>query len=416
MSRSWDPWRVADDQQIVRPRPVFAPSLVLQEKEPELDKEKKHLEKYNDFISVLALAQQLEFDFLPITWHPALETVGAGATAEIRQALVNIQTSFAFKRVGLERKDTFRALSSEISVLGSPVVRDHDNIINLVGICWDVNPDGPTIWPVLVFEKATYGNLEEFMQSDNGRRLSTSQILSLMRDVGSALACLHNCSMSLLHFCDRYWLTIRLSEVIHGDIKPNNILVFKDDSGGYAAKVTDFGYATLVTGSDSARLAISEPWTDPKYRGEHLDIHAAKKLDGYSFGLVCAWLLHQICFDKSFQSSNELVLHIARTQEFEEIFNMLEEVPDLSSQQRLNLKELFHSTLPINRDQRSADFSYFLELLGKTRYRNKDTISPPKLTGYRASDLSISGLNLSEELTSIESNFQVGFIVEFAVK
>lgn len=416
MSRSWDPWRVADDQQILPPRPVLAPSLVLQGKELELNKEKTPLKNLNDFISVLALVQQMEFDFLPITWHPALEKVGAGATAEIRQALVNVQTSFAFKRIGLEREDAFSALSSEISALGNPIVRGHDNIINLVGICWDVNPDGPTIWPVLVFEKATYDNLEEFMQSDNGRRLSKSQILCLMRDIGSALACLHNCSMSRLHLCDRYWLTTRLSDIIHGDIKPNNILVFKDDRRGYAAKVADFGYATRVTGNGSARLTISEPWTDPKYRGEQLDIITAKKLDNYSFGLVCVWLLHHISSDRSFQNSDKLVSHITQTQKFEDILDMLEEIPDLSPQQRLNLKELCHLTLPINRDQRSADSSHFLDLLGETRYRNKESVPPPALTGYGASNLSILGLNLSEELTCMEPDFQVGFIAWFPSK
>ena len=46
-----------------------------------------------DFLSFLGIAQMLRIDFLPITWQPALETVGHGGTAEIRQALVNLQMS-----------------------------------------------------------------------------------------------------------------------------------------------------------------------------------------------------------------------------------------------------------------------------------------------------------------------------------
>jgi Ser/Thr protein kinase RdoA (MazF antagonist) len=31
------------------------------------------------------------------------------------------------------------------------------------------------------------------------------------------------------------------SGIIHGDIKPHNVLVFKNAEGGYVAKVIDFG-------------------------------------------------------------------------------------------------------------------------------------------------------------------------------
>lgn len=56
---------------------------------------------YN-LIAFLAIAQKLEIDFLPITWQPALSKVGAGGTAEIRQSLIHLQMSFAFKTI----KDT----------------------------------------------------------------------------------------------------------------------------------------------------------------------------------------------------------------------------------------------------------------------------------------------------------------------
>jgi hypothetical protein len=201
MSESWDPWRIAGNEQAIAPPPVVAPSLFRQADGPYLARQQQSTENNNDFISVLALAQNLEFDFLPITWHPAIQTVGAGATAEIRQALVNIQASFAFKRTTLSRDDALRALSSEISVLGNPVGRHHENIITLEGICWDINPDGPVIWPVLVFKKAHYGNLEEFIQSERGRALSTPQKLSLLGDIARGLACLHMCGKSFHPLC-----------------------------------------------------------------------------------------------------------------------------------------------------------------------------------------------------------------------
>ena len=37
---------------------------------------------------------------------------------------------------------------------------------------------------------------------------------------------------------------------MHGDIKPENVLIFRDTNGLFVAKVTDFGYSTIVTVDD----------------------------------------------------------------------------------------------------------------------------------------------------------------------
>jgi hypothetical protein len=83
-----------------------------------------------DFISFLGIAQGLKIDSLPITWQPALDSLGRGATAEIRQALVNLQMSFAFKRLVLaepaqseiDETKNFRALIAGISILAHPSI------------------------------------------------------------------------------------------------------------------------------------------------------------------------------------------------------------------------------------------------------------------------------------------------------
>src|ERR1700738_3931184 len=101
-----------------------------------------------DLISVLSVAQQYKVDFLPITWLHALGPLGRGATAEISQSLISIQTSFAFKRLHsptaatsyapYEVDSNLRALVSELLVLENPLIRCHPNIIDLQGICWEV--------------------------------------------------------------------------------------------------------------------------------------------------------------------------------------------------------------------------------------------------------------------------------------
>src|SRR6185436_9668785 len=53
-------------------------------------------DKFN-FLSFLATAQALQIEFLPIAWDVARGFIGEGGTSRIRQTLVNIDTSFAFK-------------------------------------------------------------------------------------------------------------------------------------------------------------------------------------------------------------------------------------------------------------------------------------------------------------------------------
>ncbi|SLM36200.1 hypothetical protein LPUS_05681 [Lasallia pustulata] len=92
-----------------------------------------NLERY-DFITFLKACQNLEINFLPITWQPALGRLGIGAQSEVLQSLVNQDLSFAFNCVKVPRylsrevedevKDAvFRALISQASVLGHSEIR-----------------------------------------------------------------------------------------------------------------------------------------------------------------------------------------------------------------------------------------------------------------------------------------------------
>lgn len=104
-----------------------------------------------DIPTFVGVVQRLNIDFLPVTWQPGLETIGRGATAEIRQALLYSQTGFAFKhtrqsRVKENEAATFRTLIAEVLVLGHPLIRKHRQIIPLEGISWDVVDGGASIF------------------------------------------------------------------------------------------------------------------------------------------------------------------------------------------------------------------------------------------------------------------------------
>ena len=149
-----------------------------------------------DFLDFLGVAQNLRIDFLPISWQPALERVGEGGSAEIRQALINLQTTFAFKRLkrsrsSMEEAQKWSTLIAELSILGHHAVRKHPNIAKIEGICWDVISGGEKVWPVFVFEKSRHGDLGMFMSSDLGRRLGFKERLDLLYDIALAIRDLH---------------------------------------------------------------------------------------------------------------------------------------------------------------------------------------------------------------------------------
>ena len=152
--------------------------------------------KKYDFLDILGIAQRLKLDFLPVTWQSALDKVGEGGTAKIHQSMINPTTSFAFKllkrpRCATEESQSLRALLAEIAVLGHYSIRWNPHVAHLEGICWDVDPDGQEIWPVLVFEKSRYGDLNTFMKSSSGQALDFQDRINLLFGVADAVRVLH---------------------------------------------------------------------------------------------------------------------------------------------------------------------------------------------------------------------------------
>lgn len=151
------------------------------------------------FILFLATAQRHNIDFPAVTWQPALRPVGIGGTAEVNRSLLNLQMSLVFKRVKPSRKDSFwvgekeifRTVEMEITILSHPKIRNHEHMIDLVGICWEFDHGSDKLWPVLVFEKIEFGDIYGFLLSETGLKLSFHARIQLCIDVGGALDSAH---------------------------------------------------------------------------------------------------------------------------------------------------------------------------------------------------------------------------------
>ncbi|KAF3277800.1 hypothetical protein TWF132_001384 [Orbilia oligospora] len=245
-----------------------------------------------DIIDFLAVAQHRRLQVLPFRWNPASE-VGLGGTAKITQAAtisvayhdgIKQDIKYVAKRFQAEgalyqdKNSAYQGLLSEAYILGHPVVRRHPNINSVEGIAFDVIFD--EVWPVLIFKMTEHGDLRQFMQNVEGKNLSFDQRVELCWEIGHAISLMHS------WYC------------IHGDLKPENVLIFQDENKKFSAKVTDFGFSSIFV-QDNETLEItlphSWPWTAPEVEvNPRVTFEQAKSADTFSYGLICVWLL---CYD-----------------------------------------------------------------------------------------------------------------------
>lgn len=178
------------------------------------------------------------------------------------------------------------ALANELLILRNPLVAKHPNIVDLVGVCWDVkNTDEKVMTPVFVMETAGLGNLNVYMKQNPS--VSLRERLRLAIQITQGVLMLHDIG------------------VIHCDLKPDNILIFenlasedlasgdpvskrlKHGSHRTVAKVSDFDSALLLS-EIGERIRIPSGtilWQSPSAK-TMLDHRGLVLADLYSLGLL----------------------------------------------------------------------------------------------------------------------------------
>ena len=172
------------------------------------------------------------------------------------------------------------SIIQEVKVSIYPAFVSHPNIANAHGIliCEDPLEDQPAI--SLVMEYAKYGSLQNFLsESTSSETLRYFPLVkSLLGDVCAGLEMLHKC------------------RVTHGDVKPENVLIFPNDIRSYIAKLADFGSSVVE------ETVYGDPYTTnpllayrgtslylPQYvksRSGRIPFHYMPAVDIYSFGLL----------------------------------------------------------------------------------------------------------------------------------
>lgn len=167
----------------------------------------------------------------------------------------------------------------EIRCLTVPYLRYHENIITLLSIGWDRDPDSNTIWPTLYLEYAEFGSLYSLQAKPLCLQFDTKR--NLLLDIANGLQALHAC------------------KIVHGDIKRENTIIFRHDKRGYIAKLSDFGCSLADFPDPMSHVKIGVPFSydyaapEMKTLGAAGDVGILPSLlpatDVYSFGMTAWW-------------------------------------------------------------------------------------------------------------------------------
>ena len=87
-------------------------------------------------------------------------------------------------------------MMSEVLILSQPPIQNHPNIVDLEGICWEIESRTEKAAPVLVFEKASW-DLQQFMNVREGMDMVFEDRLKICADIGGAIVALHEYGLSI---------------------------------------------------------------------------------------------------------------------------------------------------------------------------------------------------------------------------
>lgn len=158
-------------------------------------------------------------------------------------------------------------------------------------------------------------------------------------------------------------LSNTLPDIIHGDLKPGNILVFQKSTeiSGVVAKVTDFGYSTLFSGSGLITLSKTPPWNAPEQWRVQFPFEEAKKADFWSYGLLCFWILFH---DRSeFPELEDNLTFKRLIRKLVDKYLNTSDMSSLTSQQQTVFRSIISASLDFEPRKRNKDLVEFLTVL-----------------------------------------------------
>ncbi|RBA20784.1 serine/threonine protein kinase [Fusarium proliferatum] len=161
---------------------------------------------------------------------------------------------------------SFADIALELQILRHPPVQKHENIVDLLAVMYHDtgHQEGITVVPALVLEYADYGSLKSYQEA--GYAQSLHEKLNIAIDTARGLEGLHEAG------------------IVHGDVKPSNLLVFKHPTRKTLVKGSDFGFAMPMQGGQL--IGSTEVYRAPEAETAHSNSRYLRQQDIYSFGLT----------------------------------------------------------------------------------------------------------------------------------
>jgi serine/threonine protein kinase len=188
----------------------------------------------------------------------------------IKLPLFNISAERRLDLTSAKSRRQVHDIYLEIMALRHPALESHRNIVELIG--WGIEQ----AWnetPLLILELAI-GDLHSFLANPDSE-VTTDVTHQLCIDIGHGLDAIHDVG------------------IVHGDLKPLNVLVFPNPSSKapYIAKLADFGLSLgeiHSSSEDSVVISgISADWCAPEVvLGARLSPSGLIKADNFSYGLM----------------------------------------------------------------------------------------------------------------------------------
>ena len=169
--------------------------------------------------------------------------------------------------------ETMNTMLTEMGVLNHLPLKEHPNLIQLLGYGWEYLDFG--FCPFIVLEFADLGTLDQFLISRSDKLLAADK-LEICIDILSGLEALHSC------------------DITHGDIKLENILVTSNETNpkGFTVKIADFSHCVVDSDRDEDKWILGTTmFAAPEVRDtipSYFPLEQRKSCDIFSFGLT-AW-------------------------------------------------------------------------------------------------------------------------------
>jgi ankyrin repeat protein/serine/threonine protein kinase len=175
------------------------------------------------------------------------------------------------------KKSHLDAICLEVKSLTAPRLRSHPNIARLLAWTFD---DASVHQPPLLLMELALCDLAQLL-ANKERELSAGKAYLLCAGIAAGVDAIHQ------------------EGLVHGDLKPQNILIFDVGPRGLIAKLSDFGLSVRPMehsrselsqggkGAAGTRLGGTPGWRAPEVeRGEFLTPRDLKRADVYAFGLT----------------------------------------------------------------------------------------------------------------------------------